>query len=98
MVRLPVLADGRAPGAPAVFSPGEIPGGGGALSAVFGKPPPVDPAAVPVNGLSPGHLADRFARRVRYLRVSVTDRCNYGCVYCRPETGLDFRPRHELLT
>jgi cyclic pyranopterin phosphate synthase len=42
-------------------------------------------------------LLDRFARRVRYLRVSVTDRCNFRCVYCMPE-DIEFRPRAELLT
>ena len=30
-------------------------------------------------------LRDRFARSIRYLRVSVTDRCNYRCTYCMPE-------------
>jgi len=56
-------------------------------------PAPAVPAEVP-----DGPLADRFARRVRYLRISVTDRCNYGCVYCRPEAGVDFKARRELMT
>lgn len=43
-------------------------------------------------------LVDRFSRRVTYLRVSVTDRCNLRCVYCMPAEGLEFRPRRELLT
>lgn len=43
-------------------------------------------------------LLDRFARRVRYLRVSVTDRCNYACTYCVPEDGVTHRLRAELLT
>src|SRR5215468_5324799 len=30
-------------------------------------------------------LLDNFSRRIRYLRVSVTDRCNYRCSYCMPE-------------
>ncbi|WP_022851360.1 GTP 3',8-cyclase MoaA [Limisalsivibrio acetivorans] len=30
-------------------------------------------------------LADKFGRRIRYLRVSVTDRCNFHCKYCMPE-------------
>ena len=48
--------------------------------------------------LGPGDpLVDRFARRVRYLRLSVTDRCNYRCVYCMPE-GVEFQPRTALLT
>jgi GTP 3',8-cyclase len=43
-------------------------------------------------------LLDRFARRIRYLRVSVTDRCNYACTYCVPEDGVAHRLRAELLT
>jgi cyclic pyranopterin phosphate synthase len=57
---------------------------------------PADPHDRP--GAAEGPLADRFARSVRYLRLSVTDRCNYGCLYCRPEEGFSFRPRAELLT
>jgi len=49
----------------------------------------------PVASADP--LLDRFARRVRYLRVSVTDRCNFRCVYCMPD-DVEFRPRAELLT
>ena len=43
-------------------------------------------------------LLDSFARRIRYLRVSVTDRCNYACTYCVPEEGVAHRLRAELLT
>src|SRR3954463_4180409 len=46
-------------------------------------------------------LIDRFARRIRYLRISVTDRCNYRCSYCMPEElgdQLAFQPRASLLT
>jgi GTP 3',8-cyclase len=46
-------------------------------------------------------LLDQFARRIRYLRVSVTDRCNYRCSYCMPESlsgDLKFDPRSALLT
>ncbi len=50
----------------------------------------------------PGNpLADRRGRRVRDLRISVTDRCNFRCVYCMPKTvfGRDypFLQRSELL-
>src|SRR5215212_6976480 len=41
---------------------------------------------------------DRFGRRIDYLRVSLTDRCNLRCVYCMPATGMRFAPREELLT
>ena len=42
-------------------------------------------------------LIDPFARAIRYLRVSVTDRCDLRCVYCMAEK-MTFLPRKELLT
>ena len=43
-------------------------------------------------------LVDSFGRVVRDLRISVTDRCNFRCVYCMPAEGLTFAPRSEILT
>jgi cyclic pyranopterin phosphate synthase len=47
-------------------------------------------------------LSDTFARPLRDVRISVTDRCNFRCVYCMPREvfGRDYRflPREELLT
>ena len=43
-------------------------------------------------------LDDPMGRRVSYLRLSVTDRCNYRCVYCMPESGIELRPSRDLLT
>jgi cyclic pyranopterin phosphate synthase len=42
-------------------------------------------------------LIDPFAREIRYLRVSVTDRCDFRCVYCMAE-HMAFLPKAELLT
>jgi cyclic pyranopterin phosphate synthase len=42
-------------------------------------------------------MIDPFGRRVTYLRVSVTDRCDFRCVYCMAET-MTFLPRAEVLT
>jgi GTP 3',8-cyclase len=42
-------------------------------------------------------LVDRFGREITYLRVSVTDRCDFRCVYCMSE-NMNFLPRKELLT
>lgn len=42
-------------------------------------------------------MKDAFGRTVNYLRVSVTDRCNYRCNYCMAEE-MTFLPRKELLT
>jgi GTP 3',8-cyclase len=39
---------------------------------------------------------DSFGRKIDYLRISLTDKCNLRCVYCMPE-DMTFRPRHELL-
>jgi len=43
-------------------------------------------------------LVDPFGRVVRDLRIAVTDRCNFRCTYCMPEEGMDWMPRHEILT
>lgn len=43
-------------------------------------------------------LVDGFGRLHTYVRVSVTDRCNYRCVYCLPPEGLSWMPRADLLT
>src|SRR4249920_3300582 len=42
-------------------------------------------------------LIDPFARAITYLRVSVTDRCDFRCVYCMAEE-MTFLPKSELLT
>jgi cyclic pyranopterin phosphate synthase len=42
-------------------------------------------------------LIDPFARRINYLRISVTDRCDFRCLYCMSE-NMTFLPKLELLT
>lgn len=42
-------------------------------------------------------LVDRFGRKVSYLRISVTDRCDFRCVYCMSE-DISFVPREQVLT
>jgi len=42
-------------------------------------------------------LVDTFGRTVNYLRMSVTDRCDFRCVYCMAE-HMQFMPRQQLLT
>ena len=42
-------------------------------------------------------LIDKFAREICYLRVSITDRCNYKCLYCQPEKQFNFIPHQEIL-
>ena len=43
-------------------------------------------------------LKDQHGRSIEYLRISVTDRCNFRCVYCMPEAGLDWLPKAEILS
>jgi GTP 3',8-cyclase len=46
---------------------------------------------------SPAPLIDPFGREISYLRVSVTDRCDFRCVYCMAE-HMSFLPKADLLT
>ncbi|MBB4857372.1 cyclic pyranopterin phosphate synthase [Novosphingobium chloroacetimidivorans] len=47
--------------------------------------------------LSPAPLVDQFQRRISYLRLSVTDRCDLRCTYCMPER-MTFLPRKDVLS
>src|ERR1700726_3559062 len=47
--------------------------------------------------LKPRPLVDPFARAITYLRVSVTDRCDFRCVYCMAE-NMVFLPKQDLLS
>lgn len=42
-------------------------------------------------------LVDSLGRKITYLRVSITDRCNYRCIYCKPEEQFEFIPHEEIL-
>ncbi|MCJ7657023.1 MAG: radical SAM protein, partial [Candidatus Atribacteria bacterium] len=42
-------------------------------------------------------LKDNFGREISYLRVSITDRCNYRCIYCQPEEQFIFISHEEIL-
>lgn len=54
--------------------------------------------AVASSSHSPSSAFDAYGRQMTYLRISLTDRCNFRCVYCMPATGMKFQPREELLT
>lgn len=56
---------------------------------------------IPVGALAVAEnpsTVDGFGRRIDYLRVSLTDRCNLRCRYCMPTHGLVFAPDDDLLT
>lgn len=60
----------------------------------------VPPAASTLTSFQPpatAPLVDPFGRHVNYIRVSVTDRCDFRCVYCMAE-DMDFLPKRDLLT
>lgn len=46
--------------------------------------------------MKPG--VDQFGRSIEYLRISVTDKCNFRCLYCMPLEGLQWLPKAEILT
>jgi cyclic pyranopterin phosphate synthase len=47
--------------------------------------------------IAPVTLRDQHGRGIEYLRISVTDRCNFRCLYCMPAEGLNWLPKAEIL-
>lgn len=43
-------------------------------------------------------LRDQWGRTIEYLRISITDRCNFRCVYCMPTEGLQWLPKSDILS
>lgn len=43
-------------------------------------------------------LSDSLGRTIEYLRISVTDRCNFRCVYCMPLEGMQWLPKSDILS
>src|SRR3954462_9021004 len=63
-------------------------------------PPMNDPILAPAARSAPAQTApliDPFGRAISYLRVSVTDRCDFRCVYCMAE-DMTFLPKRDLLS
>ncbi|MBF6589777.1 MAG: radical SAM protein, partial [Ktedonobacterales bacterium] len=63
-------------------------------AADLGPDAPPDDRAVPTAG----PLVDSYGRRIKNLRISITDKCNFRCVYCMPAEGLPWLPRAEILS
>jgi len=53
-------------------------------------------AELPI-AVTPHVELDQFGRRIEYLRISITDRCNFRCQYCMPLEGLPWLPKQEIL-
>ena len=58
---------------------------------------PPTASTIDIAGVRPRPLIDPFARAITYLRVSVTDRCDFRCVYCMSE-HMSFLPKADLLS
>ncbi len=43
-------------------------------------------------------MADRFQRKINYMRISITDLCNMRCLYCMPEKGIQKKPHTAFLS
>jgi GTP 3',8-cyclase len=53
-----------------------------------------DIEALPTNGL----LVDSYGRRIKSMRISITDKCNFRCTYCMPAEGLPWLKKAEILS
>ncbi|MCP4605796.1 MAG: GTP 3',8-cyclase MoaA [Proteobacteria bacterium] len=54
---------------------------------------------MPLKSTGPsGRLVDRYRRKINYLRLSITDRCNLRCFYCMPLKGVEKLPHGEILS
>ena len=49
-------------------------------------------------GAAAAPLRDQFGRSIEYLRISVTDRCNFRCRYCMPLEGIPWLPKADILS
>ncbi|MDR1873761.1 MAG: GTP 3',8-cyclase MoaA [Synergistaceae bacterium] len=50
------------------------------------------------DGEAHADLTDFFGRKLNYVRISVTDRCNYRCRYCMPKDGVEWIPHDRIMT
>ena len=56
--------------------------------------PPTTPAT---TGHAPGTLVDKYGRHITYIRLSITDRCDFRCFYCMAEE-MEFLSRDQVLS
>ncbi len=50
------------------------------------------------HGDAPSALRDATGRHIDYIRLSLTDRCNFRCIYCMPHEGQPFIPHSGILS
>lgn len=56
------------------------------------------PSGTVASAPTRGTAVDAYGRAMTYLRISLTDRCNFRCLYCMPAIGMKFQPKSEHLT
>jgi MoaA/NifB/PqqE/SkfB family radical SAM enzyme len=49
------------------------------------------------KGVFAHQMLDKYERDINYLRVSITDRCNLRCTYCRPKEGIALKGHEDIL-
>src|SRR5213596_2595883 len=59
---------------------------------------PGRPASALTDVPAQPRLVDAYGRQIRDMRISVTDRCNFRCVYCMPEEGMQWLKRESILS
>ncbi|MBC8140263.1 MAG: GTP 3',8-cyclase MoaA [Armatimonadetes bacterium] len=59
---------------------------------------PIPKIPLPMSDSMTDNLSDKWGRRIEYLRVSLTDRCNLRCVYCMPEEGVPYENLDNVLS
>jgi len=59
---------------------------------------PMSDVTHPQARTRPMSAFDQFGRKIEYLRISVTDRCNFRCLYCMPIEGLQWLPKADILS
>jgi cyclic pyranopterin phosphate synthase len=62
-----------------------------------GSVPPASPPPAPARALRPSALIDAHGRVIRDVRLSITDRCNYRCLYCM-DPDFRYMPKRDLLS
>ncbi len=58
----------------------------------------LDRPTTTLDHAAPPRLVDSYGREIRDMRISVTDRCNFRCVYCMPEEGMQWLKRDTILS
>lgn len=59
---------------------------------------PVEDRGAPGSSPKAQPMHDSCGRTIDYLRIAITDRCNYRCIYCMPATGVEFKEHSSIMS